>query len=118
LEPLIIITWIILVFAGGFIAEEKGHSVGSAIGLCLFFGPIGFIIVLARPVNVDGVENNLIKSYKRKKCMHCSEVVKWEAKICKWCGNSLPATDKIKTNPEKRPDEIMEEIKASKKFKE
>ena len=69
--------WIGVNFVIGYlIGKPKDQAVASAF-LCVFLGPIGWIMALCD-------EGNL------RRCPHCSENVKPDALICRYCRGELP----------------------------
>jgi hypothetical protein len=76
-----LIFWPLLgVLIGLAAARKKGFSqVGGAIGGALL-GPLAFLMFA-----VSGVS----RGERNKKCPHCAEWIKEEAKVCKHCGRDL-----------------------------
>lgn len=78
----------ILAYIPASIAGHKGHSIGKWFVYGFFLPPIAMVHSL------------LIKDYKKdyKVCPNCAELVKKEAKVCRFCGNKLPVslTEEIK----------------------
>jgi hypothetical protein len=69
------IGWIFCILIGALIGQYKGR-VGSGVVWSLLLGPIGWLIVA------------LMKDLRRK-CPHCAEAIKPEAKICPHCRTTL-----------------------------
>lgn len=53
-------------------------------------GPIGVLLAIASSPHRAGQEELLLKDNLHRKCPDCAEIVKAEAKICRYCGNELP----------------------------
>ena len=80
------VVWIISGYITGSIAEKQGRSFFSwfIAGLICFI--VAFLyLLLSKPS-----DETLLNSGKYRKCPHCAEMIKIEAKICRFCGNDLP----------------------------
>lgn len=61
-------------------AQRKGfHVAGGVIG-GLLLGPLAFLMFL-----VSGISRGDIS----RKCPHCAESIKAEAKVCRYCGRDV-----------------------------
>jgi hypothetical protein len=63
-------------------AKKKGFSQVSAVIGGALLGPLAFLMFA-----VSGVS----RGEKSKKCPHCAEWIKDEAKVCKHCGRDVTA---------------------------
>jgi hypothetical protein len=72
------------------IASNKGHSfLGWWIfGAALFIVALPLAIVL-KPDN-SALEKRKLSQGGFKKCPHCAEIVKSDAKVCRYCGRDIP----------------------------
>ena len=79
--------WIILSILCGFLASSNGRSGVGYFFLSLLLSPlIGFIAVLIAGEDKEKLENTRIASKESKKCPDCAESIKFEAKVCRYCG--------------------------------
>lgn len=83
--------WIIGALIGYAASQKKGFSpVGGVLG-GMWLGPLAFLMFM-----VSGVTK---EDANRKKCPHCAEWVKGDAKICKHCHQSLVSAPPRRTVP-------------------
>jgi RNA polymerase subunit RPABC4/transcription elongation factor Spt4 len=81
--------WLLCGIISAVIASNKGRSVFGWFILGLLFGPLGFILALVVGKNEAEIEKSAIQSGTMKKCPYCAELVKREAKICRYCSKDL-----------------------------
>lgn len=78
-------------YVTGHMAEKQGRSFSTwFIGGFLCFIIAFFYLLLSKPS-----DEAMIASGKYRKCPQCAEVIKADAKVCRYCGNKLPV---IETN--------------------
>lgn len=63
-------------------AQKKGFSVVGGLVGGILLGPLAVLMFAVSGVSKGG---------EQKKCPHCAEWIKPEAKVCKHCQRELPA---------------------------
>jgi hypothetical protein len=86
-----IVFWIGFCAVPAIIASNKGRSAaGWFFGSILISPLLGGIIVACLPTLTGKLEQRAMSSGEMRKCPHCAELVKAEAKICRHCQRELP----------------------------
>jgi len=89
--------WVVLVIAyfigclalGGWLASEKGYSVGSWIVLLLLFGVLALIVLVGAPDKkgrFTNLEQNNISTVDDWVCKKCNQTNRRTALFCNSCG--------------------------------
>ncbi len=86
--------WIGFCIIPALIASNKGRSAaGWFFGSLLISPLLGAIIVACLSPIRPNVERDALASGEMKKCPQCAELVKYEAKICRFCRHEFPMTN-------------------------
>lgn len=88
-----LIIWALFGIVCAVIANNNGRSGFGWFLIGFLLGPFGLILALVVGKNTEVLEKASLKSGEMRKCPFCAELVKSEAKICRYCQNELPAIE-------------------------
>ena len=95
-----IIFWILFSLGVAQFAESKGRSYWDTFAASILFSPILVLMVIALlPKNEKEIENQRIRESKSRNCPFCAELIKNEAKVCRYCGRDVPPFTVAKVPP-------------------
>lgn len=86
---MIFFIWLFSIILTPIIANSKGKSSFGFLIFAIIFGPLALIWILVAPADEEGIEKNKLMSNEAKKCPYCAELIKPEAKLCRFCGTTL-----------------------------
>jgi len=86
----VVLSWLVLSLVVGAIRSARGGSFWKLFFLSLLLSPVvGLICALAVPVSAKAAEAKQMATGDLRKCPQCAELVKREAKICRFCHSTL-----------------------------
>ena len=90
-----IVIWIALSFIAGVIAANKGRSAVGFFALSFFLSPlIGILAAAVAAPKGEKLDEEKIASGESRKCPYCAELVKRDAKVCRYCHADLAEADR------------------------
>jgi hypothetical protein len=82
----IVILWFIFAFLASYYSSRKGNGWAGVLFISLLLSPlVGFIVAAIQKPDTKVQEAMAIIDGDQKKCLQCAELVKREAKICRFC---------------------------------
>jgi hypothetical protein len=88
LELLIFLPLLALIPA--LIAKSKGRSFGAWYVYGLLLWIVAFVHSLFLSVDQKALDARATSTGENRKCPHCAEIIKSEARVCKHCGRDVP----------------------------
>lgn len=79
-----VIGWIGINGVVGYAIGKSKNEIGECVALSIVLGPIGWLIAALSKGNI-------------RKCPFCSEDIKPDAKVCRYCGRDLPEPEPSST---------------------
>ena len=81
-----------LSIAVGYWYRNKGGTFFGGFLLAVLVSPLlGALIVALSKTHTASLEKRALKTGASKKCPFCAELVKPEAKVCRFCNREIPA---------------------------
>lgn len=94
-----LLLWIVVAVACGIVAKNKGRSFGGWFVIGFLLSLLGLLLILVLPA-IDSERTG----GPTKKCPACAEIVKAEAKICRYCRHDFDGDDDYEpVEPRRQP---------------
>jgi len=76
---------------GQAIAKRKGYPIGVGGGLGCLLGLFGILIMALLPQRAVAAKSDAAPGPgpDERRCPHCAEIIRVEAKVCKHCGRDI-----------------------------
>jgi len=88
------IGWLLFGIVSAVVAQKKGRSGCGWFAAGVLLGPFGLILAFVVEPDRKRLDAAALGSGTVKKCPFCAELVKFEAKVCRFCGRDLPPPEK------------------------
>jgi hypothetical protein len=88
---ILLIFWLLFGVAAMLVMQNKGRSGCGGFALGFLLGPFGLIIALVLSSDQAVLEKSSLETGEMRKCPFCAEVIRKEARKCRYCGSDIPA---------------------------
>ena len=87
---ILLIIWVVFGVITMIVMQNKGRSGCGGFALGFLLGPFGLIAALVLSADHRGLEKKALEGGDMRKCPQCAELIRREAKKCRFCGSEVP----------------------------
>jgi hypothetical protein len=88
---ILLIFWLLFGVAAMLVMQNKGRSGCGGFALGFLLGPFGLMLALVLSSDQAVLEKSSLETGEMRKCPFCAEVIRKEARKCRYCGSDIPA---------------------------
>jgi hypothetical protein len=83
----LVVFWFVMGGVVALIASSKGRSASSWFLYGLLIWPIALVHILVSSPNAKAVDDAALRAGDMKKCSECAELIRREARKCRFCAS-------------------------------
>lgn len=86
----LILFWVLMGLVVAIVASSKGRSGFAWFLYGVVIWPVALVHAIVMPATAASIETKAMAEGDRRRCPFCAELIKAEAKVCRFCGRELP----------------------------
>ena len=100
MELFVVLFWVVCGILSAVVAANKGRSGCGWFILGFLLGPFGFLLARVVSRNEQVIEKEALASGGMKKCPFCAELIRAEARVCRYCQREWPTLEATTVSPD------------------